>query len=168
MSNTLLPTFTTAGITAVFNATNTGLQAEISHIAIGDAAYTPDTGQTELQNERERIPVAGGARVDWNRIHVTALAQGNESYWVKEIGFFLDDGTLLAVWSDPDNVFAYKMTDVDLLLAFDLILTPLPPDSVTVTEVEAPLLLTMAEECARCATALVDGMRRDLQIRLMV
>ena len=46
----IIPTLTQAGIRAVFNASNTGLKAEVSHIALGDSGYIPTDSATALQS----------------------------------------------------------------------------------------------------------------------
>lgn len=132
MSVSLKPVITIAGLEAVLNATNDGLQARITHVALGDAGWTPDNTAIRMNHEKNRVPVANGTRVNPTQIHITAVEDGSTQYWVREIGFFLDDGTLLAIWSDPDVELAWKAEGVDLLLAFDMVLTALPPDSVTI------------------------------------
>jgi hypothetical protein len=51
---------------------------------------------------------------------------------VRELGVYLADGTLLAVWSHPTQALAYKTAGSDMLLSYDLVLSALPPNSVTV------------------------------------
>ncbi len=126
------PIITTAGLTAVLNATNDGLSARITHVALGDAAWTPDNSATALQNERRRVTVSNGERIQPTQIHITAVENGSTEYWIRELGFYLDDGTLLAIWSDPEQPLAFKAAGVDILLAFDLVLSALPDDSVEV------------------------------------
>lgn len=133
MSTTLMPVITQAGLQAVFNASNSGLQAEIIEIALGDQGWQPDNSATALRNERRRVQVAGGERIAPTQIHITAVEDGTElEYWVREVGFYLADGTLLAIWSHDTQALAYKATGVDLLLAFDMALAALPAESVTV------------------------------------
>lgn len=164
MSTTLIPTITTVGNQAVFNINNTGLQADITHIALGDAAYTPSVAAFTLQQEQSRYPIAGGERIDDNQLHITALADDDKEFWVREVGFFLEGGELLAVWSDELTPLAFKSKHVDLLLAFDLVLTALPAQSVTVQPGDAGLNLAMAEEIVRIVTTQIDTMRRQLEM----
>lgn len=131
MSTTLTPVITSAGLNAVWNAQSTGLEATIAAIALGDGGWVPDNTATALHNEKRRIPVEG-ARVNPTQIHLTGVEDGSLEYWVREVGFYLADGTLLAIWSDADQALAYKSAGVDLLLAFDLVLSALPAESVTV------------------------------------
>ena len=128
----IIPTVTTAGLGAVLNSTNDGVAARITEIALGDEAYTPGADATALRSERSRIQVSGGNRINETQVHVTAVENTDTEYWVREIGFFFDDGTLFAIWSNPDQALAFKAAGVDLLLAFDLVLSALPEDSITV------------------------------------
>jgi hypothetical protein len=132
MSTAFKPVITQAGITAVFNATHSGLQANIVEVALGDQGWTPEASATALKREKRRIPISNGNRLSDSQIHITAIEDGELAYWVREIGFYLDDGTLLAIWSHPSQPLAYKAAGVDLLLAFDLALSALPADSVKV------------------------------------
>lgn len=77
-------------------------------------------------------------------IHLTTLADGAAEFWVREIGFLLADGTLLAVWSHATEILTYKAAGTDLLLAYDLSLSALPADSVTIVSSAAGLNLTLA------------------------
>ena len=142
----LIPLITTRGLAAIFNAEGTGFAAEITHIALGDHGRNPRKNEIGLVHERMRIEIADGQRVGDHQIHVTALADGEKEFWVKEIGFMLKDGTMLAVWSDPDSPLAYKSKQVPLLLAFDLALEALPAQSVTVVSTGNELSLAAYTE----------------------
>ncbi len=163
-SSTLIPVITDAGLQAAFNASNTGLAAEITHIALGDHGYTPVASQVALGHEVMRVPVADGAPVSPTQIHLTALASGALQFWVKEVGFYLADGTLFAVWSDPAQVLAYKTANVDLLLAFDLTIAAVPEGSITVQGTGQNLSLMLAGELAEISAAGIDTMTRQMRL----
>lgn len=168
MSNALIPVITTRGLAAVFNGQNTGVNAEITHIALGDHGRTPSKNEVGLVSEKMRIPIADGERIDEHQIHVTGLADGDKEFWVREIGFILADGTMLAVWSDTDPL-AYKSAEVPLLLAFDLALEALPADSVIIKSTGANLsLAAWGEQLAAVAAANVDNMARHVQLLFRV
>ncbi|PMN73152.1 phage tail protein [Enterovibrio norvegicus] len=168
MSNPLIPVITTRGLAAVFNGQNTGLSAEITHIALGEHGRTPSKNEVGLTKERMRIPVADGARIDDHQIHLTGLADGETEFWVREIGFMLADGTMLAVWSDT-NPLAYKSAEVPLLLALDLVLAALPANSVNVTGTGANLsLAAWGEQLATVAAANVGNMARHVELLFRV
>ncbi len=132
MSNTITPVITSVGLGAVFNAQNTGFEAAVTEIALGDSAWSPDKTAVGLQSEKRRITVSGD-RINSSQIHITGVEDGVDlEYWVREVGFYLSDGTLLAIWSDQQHPLAFKANGVDLLLAFDLVLSALPDNSVTV------------------------------------
>lgn len=164
----LQPVITEAGLAAIWRAGNDGLSARITHIALGDSGYLPAQTQTRLRTEKARYPISDGKRLANNELHLTAVADGDKAFWVREVAFVLEDGTLLAVWSDPATPLAYKSPGVDLLLAYDLLLSALPADSVTVESSGAGLNLSLAGELAALAAAylreLASGVRRDGRI----
>lgn len=162
MSTPLQPVILEAGLAAVFRATNDGVSAQITHIALGDVGHAPIQSQTGLKHEVARYPVADGSRVSPRQIHLTALADGAAEFWVREVAFLLSDGTVFAVWSHPTTALAYKAANVDLLLAYDLELTAVPAGSVVVESTGVGLNLALSAELAALAAAQVSGMLRDL------
>lgn len=130
--SSILPIITDAGLAAAFTAANTGVEAVIAWIALGDQGYTPTRTRTALGNERNRLPAANGQRISATQVRFDAIFSGGAEYWVREVGFFLDDGTLFAVWSDPAAPLAFKSSLLDLVLSLDLSLTAVPPGSVTI------------------------------------
>lgn len=163
MSTPLQPVITKAGLAAILRADNTGIAAQITHIALGTSGYTPSADQKSLVAQTAKYPIAGGERLSSTLLHLTALADGDRAFWVREIGFLLSDGTLLAVWSDSSTPLAYKSADTDLLLAYDLSLAALPADSVTIISNEAGLSLSLAGPLAAQAQALIAEQLRGLQ-----
>lgn len=162
---TLVPVITTKGLAAVFNAENDGVSARITHIALGSDGRDPSKNEYSLASEKLRIAVADGARISDTQIHVTGVVDGDvPEFWVREIGFYLDDGTMLAVWSDADPL-AYIKSGVPLLLAFDLKLEALPAQSVTVEGTGANLsLAAWGGQYAATAAATVDNMARHVSL----
>lgn len=133
MTTPLQPVITTAGLAAIWRADNKGIAAEITHIGLGTTGYTPNKTQTALRTRKGLYPISDGERLSSTLLHLTAIADDTLEYWVREVGFYLADGTLLAVWSDPATALAYKSPTAQLLLAYDLSLSALPADSVTIT-----------------------------------
>lgn len=140
MTVALTPVITKKGLAAIFSAQNDGFAAQITEIRLGEHGHTPSKSEIGLTQEKMRLDVADGERVGDYQIHLTGLASGDAEFWVREVGFYLSDGTMFAVWSD-ENPLAYKSALVDLLLAFDLGLEALPAQSVTVLGTGANLSL---------------------------
>lgn len=163
MTTPLQPVITTAGLSAIWRADNTGIAAEITHIGLGTSGYTPSKTQTALRTRKGLYPVSDGEKLSATLLHLTAVADDALEYWVKEVGFYLSDGTLLAVWSDPTTALAYKSPTAQLLLAYDLSLEALPADSVTITSTGAGLNLSLAAPLAAQAQALIAEQLRGLQ-----
>ncbi|RDL18506.1 tail-collar fiber protein [Pseudomonas sp. URMO17WK12:I10] len=163
MSTALKPLITKAGLAAIWNATSTGLKAEIAYIGLGDQGFTPTVDQTTLRGLVAQYPVAGGEKLSSSLIHLTALADDGKAFWVRSVGFYLADGTLFAVWSSTGDPLTFKPAAGDLLLAYDLSLEALPADSVTIVSTATGLNLTLAGPLAAQASALVAEMMRGVQ-----
>lgn len=163
MSTPLQPVITKVGLAAILRADNTGIAAQITHIALGTSGYTPSNDQKSLVNQVAKFPISGGERLSSTLLHLTALADGAAAYWVREVGFLLSDGTLLAVWSHASEALTYKSANTDLLLAYDLSLAALPANSVTIVSGEAGLSLSLAEPLAAQAASLIAEQLRGLK-----
>ncbi|GJD93353.1 phage tail-collar fiber domain-containing protein [Methylobacterium iners] len=143
MSAPLIPVLTNVGLAAIANAEGTGLQAVIDQVAIGRGAlvggvykgYAPARTATALTGEMARVPILSGARRDPAGFTVLSLlpASSPGEYPINEVGFFLSNGTLLALWSDPAFPLAYKTTLADVELGFDLLLEAIPTSALAIT-----------------------------------
>ncbi len=162
MSTALQPLITKAGLAAIWNATSTGVQAEIAYIGLGTQGYTPTVDQKALRAQVVKYPVSGGEKLSNSLIHLTALADDDKAFWVCEVGIYFADGTLFAVWSSPDTPLTYKAAGTELLMAYDLSLEALPADSVTIVSTATGLNLTLAGPLAAQSTALVAEMMRGV------
>ncbi|MDQ7977154.1 phage tail protein [Paraburkholderia sp. SARCC-3016] len=130
------PTITTAGLAAVFNDQDTGVEFALSHIAFGTGQYNPNGTETGLQAEKVRVPIAGGGRISATQIQIyaVAMAAAGDPFFVGEVGFFGDDGdTLLAVYSSTNPPSLFLSDTVATSVSYGLGLEALPANSVTVT-----------------------------------
>jgi hypothetical protein len=123
---------TNAGKAAIVAANNTGTNpVTVNRIGVGSASWTPTATATALQTEIKKINAVGGTAVADDTIHVTASDNSSDVYTVREIGLFLTDGTLLAVYSQAAAIIT-KGADTVALIAADLVITGVPAGSVTV------------------------------------
>ena len=130
MPSDLALILTTAGINAVSSADQAGQTVEITHLAFGDSSWEPTIAATALQNEQDRVTPSAGSLIDDPSLYLSATLTGSTGYDVREIGVFLSDGTLFAIWSHATDVFAHKSADIDLIVSFDLKLNAVPAGSV--------------------------------------
>ena len=70
-----------------------------------------------MKDEKQRLPLSQGLKIYNKQIYVTAIDDSHAEYTVKEVGLFLSDGTLLAIWSDED-VLVEKSSKVDLIFNY--------------------------------------------------
>ncbi len=127
----------------------------ISHIAVGDAApYQASATQTALHHERARLEIAGYQTPAVNVLHVTALYDdAAAAHEITEVGLLADDGTLLAVFADPDINLGWKSPNVPRLLAYDWVIDAWDLTQVQVTVAEPELTLFIGEEIAALAAS---------------
>ena len=173
MSESLKPFITQQGLSAALSSHNDGVAARISTVELGDQGYTVPVNangyatQTRLQSKQQRVAIADGRRAAAHQINLSFIVEGTSSYEVKELGFYLDDGSengiLFAVWSDPDRTLAWKSKSVPLIISLELVLSALPADSVTVEPGSTPLQLVMTRDMAAIGTALANMQLEQLR-----
>lgn len=138
------PFITAAGLQAAIDASQNGLSVRIAEVAVGEAGYTVPVNelgqatQVRLREERQRVPALGSVAGD-QLIDIEFLIDGDLGYTVREIGYFLEDGTLFAVSSDPRQAVVAKSPDVPVVFGFALTLTAVPAGSVTLAPDAAPI-----------------------------
>ncbi|AJQ93228.1 phage tail protein [Gynuella sunshinyii] len=155
MSMNLKPVITDAGITALIDAKSRGIMAKITHVAVGDGGtgpYVASRDMTELKNEIQRSVVEGGELIgsQQNQLYLTATIRDNgdnipEIYPIYEIGFFLENGVLFAVYASEAEKLAEKITGTDFVLAFDLTLTGTEAESIIIDR-DHPLSMPVARD----------------------
>lgn len=169
MSEPFQAFLTVAGLQRAVAAVTNGARVAISHAAAGEGAYAVATDadglatQTALVAERERVPLAGGGDVDGRQVSLSFALDGAASYWVRELGFILDDGTLFAVWSASGRTLAWKSIETPLVLGFDLALGQLPDGAVEIVVGAPPIELVLTREFAAVATAIANLQREQLR-----
>lgn len=117
---------TRRGLDAAINAKDKGVKAALKWVSVGDAAYHPNKEQRVLQNERARVEFGEYKDTGGSSIQAAAKFSGPDEYAIREIGFWLEDGTLFGVISAPDTTLNYKAKNAHCLQPFTLNLSDLP------------------------------------------
>lgn len=165
---TRLVRFTAAGLDELVQAKNQGLKGQITHVAAGTARYDPLGTETALKGERQRVAVADYEDLGSGALRIAALFDGDLEYEIGEFGFYLDTGTLLAVFSQAGVLQTYKSAQARVLQRFTLDISALPTDSVTVVIGSENINVLLTEEIGQLATASVDNMARHLGVLFRV
>lgn len=159
---------TQAGLDAAVSANSSGINISITHVGAGTGRYSPTRFRTSLDNEISRVAVSGGSKPTSTQMHLTAEFSEGE-FAATEVGFYLSDGTLFAVWSHPSNVLFYKTELGRVLQAFDLVLEALPANNITVNAsgdlslYYAPEFVQMVIGQTELATAHVQSSLRQIE-----
>ncbi|WP_108817596.1 phage tail-collar fiber domain-containing protein [Pseudovibrio sp. Alg231-02] len=161
------PTLTRAGMRSIFDASDAGLHARITHLAFGASRYTPTGNENSLKSEKARVEIVGSRYLDDFQMEITAKIDGDTGFTLAELGVMLEDGTLLAVWSDPDTPLAQYTPGVPIAFSFVLALAALPQGVIQVTG-DVDLQLFFGEEFAQLGAALIGEQLRNLKLSTRV
>lgn len=123
---------TDAGIAASIKAGEHGIHYKITHISIGTEGYVPTANQTQLRKEVQRKAITRGVLVEPGQLHFETVWDGDEEFEGKELGYWLEDGTLFAVDSREGAVITYKRKDTVVTEACELNLSASTIDNITV------------------------------------
>ncbi|BDU38738.1 hypothetical protein [Vibrio nigripulchritudo] len=129
---------TDAGIAASIRAGTLGIEYKIAEISIGTAGYIPSKNQTALKNEILRKPITKGEVVGLGQIHLETVWNGNEEFQGKELGYWLNDGTLFAVDSRNGEVITYKQRNTVVTEAVELNLAASSITNISVELIGTP------------------------------
>jgi len=149
--------YTDAGLAELVSAKNLGIHGAITHMAAGDKSYTPQASQETLVNEKQRVEIEDSEDLSSTQIRMGARFSGELEYEVREIGFFLESGTLLAIYSVPNKLLTYKSANSDWVQKFTLDISMLPTDSVTIQVGTENINLMLSEELASMTVAFIKA-----------
>ena len=139
--NPLIPIITALGLDAASKASTLGEKCEITHVGIGNLPGLPEDSATVVPGEVFRLPVADGRTVGHAQVNVSALIDdGKPSTTIYGIGFYLEDGTLFALYQDEAPLLTHA-AGTTLLVAMDLVMTNVPADTIYVESTGANLTL---------------------------
>ncbi|MGL4225415.1 MAG: phage tail protein, partial [Vibrio sp.] len=143
---------TDAGIAAAIRAGDLGIEYKIAHISIGSAGYIPNPAQTELVNEIQRKAITRGDLVAPGQLHFETVWDGSDEFEGKELGYWLDDGTLFAVDSRNGEVITYKRKNTVVTEACELNLSASTISNITVELLGQPYATESVAGIAKIAT----------------
>ena len=141
--------WTEAGYEAVWNARNTGVELELTHLQLG-AGYTPMSGAVEvLGDARETASFTSGQRVSaTQRRLIATFSDVATAYDVHEIGIWSgvpgESGSILCLyWSQEVDALVNRTPGTDYVWTNNLAIDAALAGSITVTV--APSAAVLAE-----------------------
>ncbi|PNI06184.1 phage tail protein [Vibrio diazotrophicus] len=144
---------TDAGIAAAIRAGDLGIEYKITHISIGSEGYVPEPAQTELRNELQKKAITRGALVAPGQLHFETVWDGVEEFEGKELGYWLEDGTLFAVDSRDGDIITYKRKNTVVTEACELNLSASTISNITVELLGSPYATETVAGIAKVATS---------------
>jgi len=114
-------TLTQAGLDALVDAQN-GVTTAITIAQLGLSEQQVSVAPTldALPGEFKRLDSFAGIAASETIIHMTAQDASQDTYDLRSIGLFLDDGTLFAAYSQADPIFR-KVDIATFLVSFDVL-----------------------------------------------
>ncbi|WP_242503473.1 phage tail protein [Proteus mirabilis] len=109
MSAKFFALLTVIGANKLAKATALGTTLKITQMAVGDGGGTlptPDTQQTKLVGEKRRAGLNSlfvDPKNDSQIIAEQVIPENEGGYWIREIGLFDDEGSLIAVGNCPET-----------------------------------------------------------------
>lgn len=111
---------TNAGRQALINAKQDGSQARtIVSVGVTATAFTPTDALASIPNEIKRLPSIAGDVVAKDTIHITIRDDGEDTYTVRGLGLYLDNGVLLGTYSQAAVILEKSVASI-LMLATDM------------------------------------------------
>jgi hypothetical protein len=162
MSDSLSLVITRKGLNECISAKGKGIEARLKWVSAGDRAYTPNPDQTTLVNEIQRVEFGEYKDTGAGQLQAVAKFSGPQEYPIRELGFWLETGTLLGVISAPNTTLNYKAKNGHCIQPITLDLSALPSDTVTVVVGTENLNILIEDEFTKMATAQVQTMHRQI------
>jgi hypothetical protein len=133
MSIAIQPKITAGGLAALFNATNTGVALNLTHVSIGSMARTISGSELSLGAEKMRQAIGSSNRPTPDTIQMRTIFNPTSEFWVREVGIWAGT-TLFAIWStgSTGSPLGYCSPGVDWVFSHRLSLRELPAGSVNI------------------------------------
>lgn len=120
MPGTLALVVTQAGFDALVDAQTGQTDAiRITQLGLSEQEVTAAPTLESLPGEFKRLDTFAGQSVSETVIHMTAQDSSTDTYELRSFGLYLDDGSLFAVYGQPDPIF--RKVDIAVFLhSFDV------------------------------------------------
>ena len=128
MSTNLQFRLTSEGQQAAWNASNTGISLNLTHVQFGSGNRAPTGTETALVTPQAYVAIAAGSRVAPDQIRLSALLTGAASFNIGEIGIWKGvpgqaGSVLFAYWSQAAGYLGSKAPGVDFIFTHDMVLS---------------------------------------------
>lgn len=163
------PHVTEVGLKSLMGAIKSGISINITHIGVGDVGYdvvvssTGKTSQIALKSERTRVKVQDVRYITPEQKNLSFVIEGSDWYYIREIGFYLDDGTLYAVASHPTQALSYQSANSKSLISLEFVIDVSMSKHIKIVASGADLNLLMTREVATLSAFQMRVQLKQLQ-----
>lgn len=137
--NALRPVITDKGLEAALAASTLGKPAKITHVGLTERPGEANSGMATLPGESLRLKAEDGTPVNPHQVSVSVLLrEESPGLSIHGIGFYLDDGTLFAVYQSRTPLLNHT-AGTQMLVSMDVVMGNIPAGSITVEATGANL-----------------------------
>ena len=165
------PRITEAGALRRAEALKDGPPIKFTELAFGDQGYAlPDDicTLTALKNERARAPIQDAQMLDNHNIAFNFLIETEHEFAVREVGLFLDDGTLYALAAHPDIALLSTSAAAHSVISIQINFNDLEVDEYEILTTGPPLELSHDRLWLALIIAQTHNVRNTLKIAQQV
>lgn len=137
----LRPIITLKGLAAANQAATLGKPVKITQVGVSNSGGSASEDMATLPGEQFKVTIADGKVVSEKQVNVSALIEDTRpSVDIYALGFYLDDGTLFAVYRQKTPILIHTQ-GATLLIGMDFAMDNIPADSVIVESTGANLIM---------------------------
>ncbi|MBB5515763.1 phage-related tail fiber protein [Rubricella aquisinus] len=170
MPDIFTPVVTEAGFNAALAAETGGFSVDVTHVAVGSSGYAVATNQVGratqlgLVAEEQRVAIQDARDIGNGQTDISFVIDGPGSYYIREIGFFLADGTLFAVASDPVTALMWKSDVSRAAIALELVFEAVNSSAIQIVAAGPDLTLLMTREIATVSAIAMRNALENLRL----
>jgi hypothetical protein len=160
---------TTLGRQRIARAVAEDERLKIATVRLSSVFAQANDGRTSLTKLEESFAVAGVEDLSGGRIYIEALPIPERTYEVREVGIFLEDGTMIAIAASNEDPLLFAIRGQKVPLTLTITIAGLKDGVIQVIESDTRLNLSVAEEFARLAQIITSlqslVLSQDIRIR---
>lgn len=128
---------TVDGRNALWNSKSTGVNLDLTHIQFGSRNRVTTGEENSLVQPKQYSAIGNGSRIAQDQIRIMTTMIGGENYNVAEIGLWsgvpnVVGSILVAYVSVPTGFIAQMVSGIDLVFAYDMVLSTEDLDSINI------------------------------------
>lgn len=137
MAINLALSLTLDGKDAFWDANNTGINLDITHLQFGSRNRLTTGEESYLNQPKQAVKIQNGRKIGPEQVRIMATMPGIENYNIAEIGLWSGDpgqpGSILVAYTSVRTGFIAQMvTGIDLVFTYDMVISTADIDRINI------------------------------------